>query len=241
MGTDVARDQLKFAARPSWLRRRLPEWLAARTTSSRVLLTFDDGPDPIHTPTVLDRLHEYGTAAAFFVVGNRIAQAPRLLNRIVDDGHVLGNHSFHHRRPRWFDSRSAWNEVSECQQAIATVAIRPRWFRPPLGRLTPGVVAAAWGHRLRVMTWSLDTNDWRCRSDADADRCAGELLDQIQLGDVILLHDNHRYIGRILDTILPSLADRGWLAANPLAEQASGPYSRTRPSPSHDDGAASTA
>ncbi len=218
MATDAASretradDGLRFAARPARLRRCVPNAIIRRhlAESDRVLLTFDDGPHPLHTPAVLDRLAAFDVRAIFFVVGKRVASAPDLLQRILDDGHDLGNHTFDHRNPSWWAARSAWNDVARCQRLVPDA----RWFRPPLGKLTPGLLAAAWGHRLPVMNWSLDSGDWRCRSEADAERCARETLNLAQAGDVILFHDDHAQIARILDIVLPELERRGWLREN---------------------------
>ncbi|OWK40778.1 Peptidoglycan N-acetylglucosamine deacetylase [Fimbriiglobus ruber] len=201
-----------FAARPGWAKRLIPDRVVRRQASrgATIQLTFDDGPDPETTPGVLDRLEEYGLRATFFLVGNRVARAPHVVRRIREAGHVLGNHTFSHAVPSYFSTRAAWREVATCQRIVAEAAgAAPTLFRPPLGRLTPGLVAAAWAHGLAVTNWSLDSGDWQCRSAEDADRCARETLDRIRPGDILLFHDDHPYIGRILDVVLPVVLGSG--------------------------------
>ena len=213
MAADAA-GGLEFAVRPGRLARAVPGWVMGRRAADpgRVLLTFDDGPHPAHTPAVLDRLARLDIRAIFFLPGRRVRRAPALPARIRAAGHALGNHTFHHARLPLFGFARAWREVGGCQRLVAGRAgAAPEWFRPPFGRLTPGLLAAAWWHRLAVLGWSLDANDWRCRSAADAARCGAAVAAAARPGDVILFHDDHEWIGPILDVVLPALAARGLL------------------------------
>jgi peptidoglycan/xylan/chitin deacetylase (PgdA/CDA1 family) len=173
------------------------------TAAPNVLLTFDDGPHPEHTPAVLNRLAAFGVSAAFFLVGNRVTD-PSLVKRIADVGHALGNHTFAHVVPRWRDTAVSRMDVRKCQEVVPNATL----FRPPLGRLTPGLWLAARRLNLKCVSWSLDSGDWRCRSEADAMQCAKEVLELVRPGDIVLFHDDHRWIGPILDVVLPALAAR---------------------------------
>jgi peptidoglycan/xylan/chitin deacetylase (PgdA/CDA1 family) len=165
-----------------------------------VFLTFDDGPHPTHTLAVLDRLAKFGLQAAFFLVGKRIVD-PDLVQQIASAGHILGNHTFSHAVPRWRDFGVSLDDVSRCQKLVPSAKL----FRPPLGKLTPGLWFAARRHGLECVNWSLDSGDWRCRSEADAALCAAEVLELVRAGDVVLFHDDHQWMGPILDAVLPAL------------------------------------
>jgi peptidoglycan/xylan/chitin deacetylase (PgdA/CDA1 family) len=194
------------AARPHPLKRLLlPPGPAP--APGRVRLTFDDGPHPDLTPAVLDRLAAAGHAAAFFLVGRRVAAAPQLLPAIRAAGHVVGNHTFAHRRLPWGDTAASLADLRRCQ-ALVPDAVH---FRPPFGRLTPALWRAARRLGLAPAGWSLDADDWRCRSAADAAGCAARLAAAARPGDVILLHDDHHGILPLLDELLPALAGRGLL------------------------------
>lgn len=213
---------MSLAVRPGRLRRIVPESWVCRSVDTGVLLTFDDGPDTLQTPAVLERLAAYQVSALFFLVGQRISRVPYLLHRILVEGHELGNHTETHPIFGWSDWSGPHHEIAVCQQRIAAeTGVRPEWFRPPLGRLTPGVMSAAAREGLGVMNWSLDSGDWRCRSLEDAQRCTEETLALVRPGDVVLFHDDHRYIGPILDQILPELAHRGWLSRGAIPTRAS--------------------
>jgi peptidoglycan/xylan/chitin deacetylase (PgdA/CDA1 family) len=97
-------------------------------------LTFDDGPDPRHTPEVLDILAREGVSATFFLIGRRTVESPELARRIVDEGHELGNHTWSHRSLWTCGPRETEREIVRGHEAIATAAgTAPRFFRAPWG------------------------------------------------------------------------------------------------------------
>ncbi|MDY3557932.1 polysaccharide deacetylase family protein [Gemmata sp. JC673] len=202
---------MTFARRTHWAKRAaLAPFSQTRIAGTQVLLTFDDGPHPEHTPAVLERLSAFGASAAFFLVGNRITE-PALVEQVRGHGHAIGNHTFGHAVPRWREFRASIDDVRRCQLLVPHATL----FRPPLGKLTPGLWLAARQLGLRCMSWSLDSGDWRCRNAADARRCANEVLALVRPGDIILFHDDHQWIAPILDILLPALAQRQLLPNNP--------------------------
>jgi len=199
---------VRFAARPGFLRRLVPESVVRRhSRTGRVELTFDDGPDPTHTPAILDRLRDHGVTATFFVLGTRVTKFPDIVERIVAEGHAVGNHTTTH--PVWGPTAgvaSILRELRGCQDAVRGVTgASPRLVRPPLGRVPPGFLLAARRLSLEVRNWSLDSGDWRCRGDEDAAKCAAETLALMRPDDVVLLHDGPAALA-VLDQLLPSLA-----------------------------------
>ncbi|MFL5330624.1 MAG: polysaccharide deacetylase family protein [Gemmataceae bacterium] len=173
-------------------------------------MTFDDGPCPDVTPAVLDRLRDFGARAVFFLVGKRVQSHPDLARRIVDEGHRVGNHSFAHAEPPFWPRRYR-NDVLQCQRTIQTaMGTTPTLFRPPFGRLRPSTILAPRSLGLHVVGWSVDTHDWRCRSDAEAKKIAQGL--NVVARDIILLHDDNPCVVPILDAILPELRRRFDLA-----------------------------
>lgn len=196
---------MTFARRTHWAKRlALAPFSLTRCAGSQILLTFDDGPHPEHTPAVLDRLARFGTRAAFFLVGSRIAD-PTLVQRIAGAGHALGNHTFAHAVPRWHERTAPLADARRCQELIPTATL----LRPPLGKLTPGLWLAARRLGLACVHWTLDSGDWRCRGETDAEQCAREVLERVRPGDIVLFHDDHRWIVPILEVVLPELAARG--------------------------------
>jgi peptidoglycan/xylan/chitin deacetylase (PgdA/CDA1 family) len=185
----------------------------ARSGHDSVLLTFDDGPHPEGTPRILEALHRYQARAVFFVVGSRIKRAPHLLRRILDEGHLLGNHSHDHVSSRSLGLRLYLDDVRRCQEAIHSLTgIRPVLFRPPLGELSPCTIAAPRLLGLQCVLWSIDTDDWRIRDGNDLSVCAQRLRRRLSgrdLHEIVLMHDEQPWSGMLLDHVLPALVERG--------------------------------
>ena len=190
------------------VRHRLP------ASEVRVELTFDDGPNPIHTPLVLEKLAQFDVRASFFVVGRLVLQHRTTLRQIHAAGHRIGNHSLTHPRFGFLSGQAVRDEIRSCQHAVEDcIGVAPTQLRPPLGRITPSVILAARREGLGLVNWSVDTNDWRCRDASDAVRCAEETAALARPRDVLLLHDNHRWIAKILDDLLPKLKERRLLTS----------------------------
>jgi peptidoglycan/xylan/chitin deacetylase (PgdA/CDA1 family) len=161
-------------------------WRGPRT-AARVALTFDDGPDPDWTPRVLDLLAEAGVRATFFVIGERAARAPRVVQRIAADGHEVGNHSWSHRN-LWFCGPTATREqVRRGHDTIGelTGAV-PRHFRPPWGMVNAAMFSAVRAVGERVVFWSIQPEGQR---PSPADRQVGYVLERAHAGAIVDLHD----------------------------------------------------
>jgi peptidoglycan/xylan/chitin deacetylase (PgdA/CDA1 family) len=170
---------------PNWT--RLPKGSRAE---DRVAITFDDGPDPVVTPTVLDLLDVYRVKASFFCVGCKVVQYPEICAEIGRRGHAVENHSFHHRHtfsllgPRGL----AW-ELRTAQQVLTALAgTPPRFFRAPAGLRSPLLDPVLVRLGLILVSWTRRGFDTR-RVDARA--VAASLLRDVRGGDILLLHDGN--------------------------------------------------
>jgi len=174
-----------------------------------VLLTFDDGPDPTVTPAVLERLAAHDVHAVFFIAGEYVSRAPHLLERIVEGGHVIGNHGYTHVHNGSVRFLSLRRDLLRCQATIADhTGRRPSLFRPPFGRVSAASLLMSRSLGLRTLAWSLDPRDWACSTPEDAEASAAALLAGVRARDIILLHDDHPHILAILDRVLPALRER---------------------------------
>ena len=200
----------------SW-RSKVKDLVATRVLPGRgpesVLLTFDDGPHAQATPAVLDVLARYDARAVFFVVGSRVHRAPHLLKRIVEQGHVLGNHSFEHPLGAQPGPIRYYRDVERCQAMVERWSgTRPRLFRPPLGQLSVSSLLAPRFSGLTPVLWSVDSNDWRMRHPDDIPATADRLMKALSghpLRDIILFHDENAQTASLLEAVLPQLAARG--------------------------------
>ncbi len=176
-------------------------------SDDRLALTFDDGPHPVHTRAVLDLLDARGHRATFFVIGTRAARHPELLAEIVRRGHALGNHTYAHS---WATAAlSVRRLVADLQRAQATLraaGCEPRWFRPPIGIVSPRVNAAARRAGLRLVGWTVSARDGVATRPA---RALGRLLRGARPGAILALHDAAEHGDRVPVAllVLPRLLD----------------------------------
>jgi peptidoglycan/xylan/chitin deacetylase (PgdA/CDA1 family) len=159
-----------------------------RSRSSAVALTFDDGPDPLSTPALLELLKANGIPATFFVSGCKVARYPRLVDAIVRQGHTIGNHSYHHDPLIYFKGRRAVrNEIEATQNALKLFGIIPRTYRPPVGIVGPGLQQPLQDAGLQVVNFSCRALD---RGNKKIPGLAARILRQVRADDIILLHDS---------------------------------------------------
>lgn len=181
-----------------------------------VALTFDDGPDPLVTPAVLDILARYQARATFFVIGRYLDRHRTLGERLHREGHELGNHSWRHSPFQNFYSAAGHGvEIDRCAELIKAVtgSRREPWYRPPIGLKSPAMARAAHKRNLKVVAWSIHSRDTMAR---DPRTIAHGVVSRIRAGDIVLLHDGHDreqrhrpLILRALPLILQGLRERG--------------------------------
>lgn len=156
-----------------------------------VALTFDDGPNPAITPSLLELLDRHSAKATFFLIGRYAAAEPALVREIADRGHTIGNHTQTHPNLAFLSLTGLQKELQECDDSIATIlGRRPEWMRPPFGARGPmldGVVRRRGGQG--VVMWSKWARDWVPQPAAPV----VQRLANVKGGDIVLLHDgDHR-------------------------------------------------
>jgi peptidoglycan/xylan/chitin deacetylase (PgdA/CDA1 family) len=179
--------------------------------AKRVALTFDDGPDPEATPAVLAVLDRYGIKAAFFCIGKKVAQYPEIARRIVDEGHIIANHGYHHF---WWTNFSMFKglnrEMAKAQEAIKSVIGKsPAFFRPLAGLTNPHIDRALNENSLICVGWDVRPFDTRRKKK----QVVNTIVRKIRDGSIILLHDTARPDGditEIMEEVITILKKRGF-------------------------------
>jgi peptidoglycan/xylan/chitin deacetylase (PgdA/CDA1 family) len=154
-----------------------------------VALTFDDGPNPVTTPKVLALLERAGAKATFFVLGAKAQQHADVLRAIASAGHAIGVHGYTHHRLYAFLTPGA--VAADIARAVAVVEreahVTPRWFRPPVGQVSPRTAAGAKRAGLPIVAWSVRSLDGL--SAANPERVAARVERGLRPGAIVLLHD----------------------------------------------------
>ena len=158
-----------------------------KTDDKKVYLTFDDGPQPGITEFVLDELKRYKAQATFFCIGKNVIEFPSIYQRILDEGHLVGNHTMNHLNG-WKTSDKEYLE----NIASASDIIQSRLFRPPYGRITRFQL-----HQLSMNRFNLKTIMWSVLSgDFDetitSEQCYLNVIRNAKAGSIILFHDSQK-------------------------------------------------
>ena len=169
-------------------------------SSHAVALTFDDGPDPIHTPRLLDALRDASVVATFFLIGEKVALHPEIVRRIVAEGHAIGGHTFTHPRPQQIDAAGLVAETIKTNELISKiVGRRTRMFRPPYGGLSIKKLIGLWRIGQTVVFWTIDPKDFACQT---LDEVQANLFSQpLRSGAIILMHDTSAFAADLVPKI----------------------------------------
>jgi peptidoglycan-N-acetylglucosamine deacetylase len=152
------------------------------TVQKEIFLSFDDGPHPTITPIVLDMLAAHGAKASFFCIGDRVKRYPDIYQRILDEGHAVGNHSFHHLNGWKTNDAEYLTNVNEAAQCIES-----RLFRPPYGRLKGRQARAISAKGFKTIMWTVLSGDYDKRLSPEV--CAKRVLVNMEPGFIYLFHD----------------------------------------------------
>jgi len=180
------------------------------TQEKIVALTFDDGPDPIDTPDVLDILKEKNVRATFFVLGKAAQENPSLLKRLVMEGHEIGNHSFTHD----YQQRNLIKEIEQTDQEVfAAAGTHTYFYRPPGGFLSKYQLETIKKNGQVVALWSVDSKDWR---NPGVQQIVNNVMKNVFPGAIILMHDGgyqRTQTVKALGPIIDALRERGYRLA----------------------------
>jgi polysaccharide deacetylase family sporulation protein PdaB len=179
-----------------------------------IALTFDDGPDPADTPTILDLLAQYNVKATFFVVGKKVDMYPELAKREVLEGHEIANHTYNHT---YINKRmtevSIHKEILKAEQTIFNATgCKPTLFRPPGGFYSENLihVLQKTGYQMILWSWHQDSRDWNRPGVA---KIVSSVIKKTRNGDIVLLHDyveGETQTIEALKQILPQMQARGY-------------------------------
>ena len=173
-------------------------------------LTFDDGPSR-YTPHILDVLREHGIPATFFMLGKNIKLYPQHVQRIVAEGHEVGNHSFSHPNLRRMPHDRKQEEIELTDKLLRDLGANPLYMRPPYGSYDKDVVAIANRLGITVVLWSVDSQDWKRRpaNYAHIVNAVGQIFPPGHMRGILLFHDPLKTTAQDLPKIIADLKAGG--------------------------------
>lgn len=188
--------------------------LSGSTLDSRQLiaLTFDDGPNPDTTLQILDVLAKYDVKGTFFVLGAEVEMYPELTKKIVEEGHIIANHSYNHPNFDEISEDEVLAEIETTQEAIYKAAdVLPTLYRMPYGAGGARVVNLL--PEMTSVIWNIDSEDWESQ---DAYAIYDQVMENLLQHSLLLMHDRHQATVDALDLIIPELQAQDYQFVTPL-------------------------
>ena len=177
-----------------------------------VYLTFDNGYEQGYTEGILDVLKEESVPATFFVTGHYVKSEPTLVKRMVDEGHIIGNHSYHHPDFSIMSKNAIKDELETLEQAVAQISDQKelKYLRPPRGTFNEH--SLIWSNELGYIHifWSLAFNDWNTNQQKGWQYAYDQIIEQIHPGAIILLHTVSSDNAEALSHVILELKKQGY-------------------------------
>lgn len=181
-------------------------------TQKKIYLTFDCGYENGQMEKILDALKEADVKAAFFLVGNYLETEPELVKRIVEEGHTIGNHTYHHKDMSVMGEEEFRKELQDLEVKLKELTGKESgmYYRPPQGKYCTRSLQMAKDAGYKTVFWSLAYVDWYDDDQPTKEEAFEKLLKRIHPGAVVLLHSTSRTNGEILPELLREWKDMGY-------------------------------
>lgn len=170
-----------------------------------IALTFDDGPNPLTTPVLLDGLAQRNVKATFFMLGMCIEKNPDIVKRMYNEGHGIGNHSYGHKKMSVLNEngvKEQYNKPNEILNSIINTG--STLFRPPYGSFNDYIKSIV---DVPIILWDIDPYDWKYK---DANIISEHIINRAEDGDIILLHDIYSTSVEAAFKVIDSLQEKGF-------------------------------
>lgn len=183
------------------------------TEEKKIYLTFDCGYENGNTEAILDALKKHNVSATFFVVGHFLESAPDLVKRMVEEGHTVGNHTYHHPDMSKISDKEAFQKEMDDVRSLYKEVIgeeMPMYYRPPQGKYSISNLQMAKDLGYSTFFWSLAYVDWNVDKQPSHEEAFDKLTKRIHPGAIVLLHNTSKTNGEILDELLTKWEEMGY-------------------------------
>ncbi len=220
---------------PRFVQRLYPErlWAFSREEQS-VYLTFDDGPIPEVTPWVLDELKKHNAKATFFCIGENVQKHPEIFQRILSEGHSVGNHTFNHLKGTNTETSQYIENVEKAERQMtetgkwvtdngtisnqqSTINNQQSLFRPPYGKITSKQAKLLQQKGFKIVMWSIISYDYD--ANISQEKCLQNVLKYIKPGSIVVFHDSlkaEKNLRYVLPKVLEFIGEKKMLF-NPIS------------------------
>ena len=188
-------------------------YYAENTDQKVIYLTFDAGFENGNTPAILDALKKHNVPATFFVVGNFLSNNPDLIKRMVEEGHIVGNHTYTHPDMSKISTMESFSkEIQDVEKLYQEITGKEmiKFYRPPQGKYSEENLKMAKELGYKTFFWSLAYVDWYQDKQPTKEEAFDKLLGRIHPGAVVLLHNTSSTNGQILDELLTKWEEMGY-------------------------------
>ncbi len=178
---------------------------------NRILLTFDQGYENGYTAAILDTLQEKGVTAIFFLTGDYAKSEPELIQRMIDEGHVLGNHSMNHQSFPTLSQEEAQEELMALHQyVLEEYDYTMQYFRFPCGEYSEETLSLVQENGYRTLFWSDAYVDWEVDAQPDPTESLQRLQSHAHSGEILLLHSVSETNAMLLGDLIDGLREDGF-------------------------------
>ena len=199
---------------PQLITKVLPQWVWKLSPKEKAIyLTFDDGPTPEITHWVLNTLKTYNAKATFFCIGDNVEKHPDIFNKIREEQHAIGNHTFNHLKGWKTKTKHYIENTLKAQKAIDKHGIikQQHLFRPPYGRIKPKQAKKLQELGYKIIMWNILSKDWDKKTSKE--QCLENVIKHTESGDIIVFHDSvkaSRNMQYALPKVLAYFSKRGY-------------------------------
>ena len=176
-----------------------------------IYLTFDEGYEAGYTHKILDVLKQNNVKATFFITAHYLNTQSDLVKQMIDEGHIVGNHTVNHKSMPSLTQEQINSEVMDLHKAIySKFEYEMKYLRPPMGEYSQKTLAVTNSLGYTTVMWSFAYEDWNEKSQPDEEKSKQKILNNVHNGEIMLLHGNSKTNTNILDSIIKQIKQMGY-------------------------------
>ena len=176
-----------------------------------IYLTFDEGYEAGYTKQILETLKENNVKAAFFITAHYLNTQPELVKQMIDEGHIVGNHTVNHKSMPDLPDEKVETEIMDLHKAVySKFEYEMKYTRPPMGEFSERTLAITNSLGYKTVMWSFAYKDWEENNQPSQEEAKSKILDNVHNGEIMLLHGNSKTNTEILGEIIKEIKNMGY-------------------------------